>query len=186
MMLWLALGYDCVLLVLVALDVVFLLPKNEEMFCRRMVSDALPLMRAAQVTLRFENHSDRKMIVRYRDLAPLSCKTEGNTGEIRLPAMSRLCPEYTIVPLGRGIQRWGPLTLRCRSGLGMLWRESRHEFDQEFKVHPDPKPRSREEAIAMRMSRQGPSGLRLALTRGEGREFESLREYRPDDEFPDP
>jgi uncharacterized protein (DUF58 family) len=35
----------------------------------------------------------------------------------------------------------------------------------------------------MRASRLGPTGLRLVITRGEGREFESLRDYTPDDEY---
>jgi uncharacterized protein (DUF58 family) len=182
-LLWMALLYDAVLVFLIVLDRVRMLPKPDQFEVDRVVPEIAALARPERVRLRLRNTSDKPVEVLYRDIPPRPFRSRGARDEVSLPARSRIERTYRVVPLERGDHEWGQLTLRYRSRLGLVWRQRRFDRAARIRVHPDPSPRSREEALQMKAARIGPSGLRLALLRGEGREFESLREYSPDDEY---
>lgn len=177
------LGWDAVLLSLALADRWAVLPGPEQLELVREVPETAPLARPLPTKLRLTNRSSVTLEVRWREIPPPGFRAEGARGAVVLPPHTRVEREVTLEPLRRGNAQWDRPTVRWRSRLGLVWRQAPLGSGPRVRVHPDPAPRDAREALAMRQARRGMTGLRLALVRGEGREFESLREYRPDDEF---
>ncbi len=89
---------------------------------------------------------------------------------------------YTVRPLRRGDYRFGRLTLRWLGPLG-LWRRQ-HTYDTGASVQVYPNVLEvRKYDLLLRRNRLEDIGLRVNRRFGEGREFERLRDYLPDDDF---
>ena len=85
-------------------------------------------------------------------------------------------------PARRGRARIGPLTIRVAGPLGLAGRQSTIELIDDVKVYPALRGRAEVE-LRFRHAQLLQSGLRSSAYRGGSDEFDSLREYRPDDEF---
>jgi len=159
------------------------LPRPGALVVSRDAREAAPLDRETEVSLALTNPTRRRLVARYRDLPPLPFRCDGNAGEVALPPRSEVTLRYRVVPLARGDHTFGPLAFRYRSPLGLVWRQAVRAIPTLMRIYPDVRPRDPEEALSLRSARQESVGIRQALLHGEGREFESLREYRRDDEY---
>ncbi len=90
--------------------------------------------------------------------------------------------EYTLTPRDRGDFTFGDIYIRVRGRLGLVWRPRRIPQIQLVGVYPAI-GRTPRVPLAARPSRLYLSGLRSARIQGAGSEFESLREYLPNDEL---
>ena len=97
-----------------------------------------------------------------------------------LPATVR----YTVYPRHRGDVEAGPLYLRYRSTLGLVSRWALAPLEQPVRIYPELRT-SEDQQIYLAKSRRIDLQLRQLRHRGLGREFESLREYRPGDDLRD-
>lgn len=88
---------------------------------------------------------------------------------------------YEVRPRLRGRHRFPPIMLRLTGGLALATRRLTFTPVDEIHVYPDLDDVKRAE-MALRRSRFLESGLRTKRFIGEGTEFESLREYHPDDD----
>jgi len=89
---------------------------------------------------------------------------------------SHLSFKYRVTPPERGHYRFGDIFLRIEGPLGLVRRSLRADAAEAVKVFPRLQPlRYPDLATYRRMARHW--GLRPARWRGEGREFEALREY---------
>lgn len=94
---------------------------------------------------------------------------------------SVLTLRYPVTPRKRGVFTFGDLFLRVEGPMGLLLRTERFETSEEINVYPSLRPiRYPDLATYRRRGRQW--GLRTNMWRGEGREFESLREYMEGDD----
>jgi len=89
---------------------------------------------------------------------------------------------YTLRAPRRGRYEFGLVSLRRVSRLGLVWREERAGAAQSVKVYPNIR-RAREAELKALGARSLVAAQRRAAWRGEGRDFESLREYVPGDEL---
>jgi uncharacterized protein (DUF58 family) len=96
------------------------------------------------------------------------------------PGTSRLT--YRLRPARRGRFLVGPVTVRASGPLGLAGRQRAVPLRTELKVYPALRGREQVEG-RIRRHRLLEVGTRSALVRGGGLEFDSLREYHPDDEF---
>jgi len=87
-----------------------------------------------------------------------------------------------VTPLRRGNYRFGNLTLRWLGPLGLLVRQARVASATDVKVYPNLLDVQRYDLL-LRRNRLQEMGLRHSRQRGEGTEYERLREYLPDDDF---
>jgi uncharacterized protein (DUF58 family) len=85
------------------------------------------------------------------------------------------------MPTRRGMRPLGPALLLCRSRLGLFWRRFSTAQPPSFGVLPDPGVPDSALALDDRLL-HARLGIRPRRPRGEGLEFESLREYVPGDE----
>ena len=98
----------------------------------------------------------------------------------RLPATLR----YTVKPRERGDVEAGALYLRYRSSLGLISRWAIALLNQPIRIYPELRT-AEDQQIFLAKSRRIDLQLRQMRQRGLGREFESLREYRPGDDLRD-
>ncbi len=92
--------------------------------------------------------------------------------------------QRTLFPRQRGDVEAGPLYLRYRSTLGLVVRWAVAPLQQPIRIYPELKS-GEDQEIFLARSRQIDLQLRQIRQRGLGREFESLREYRPGDDLRD-
>jgi uncharacterized protein (DUF58 family) len=91
---------------------------------------------------------------------------------------------YAVSPRERGDTEAGPLYLRYRSTLGLVTRWAVVPLQQPVRIYPELRP-AEEQSLFLAKSRRIDLQLRQMRQRGLGREFESLREYRPGDDLRD-
>jgi len=93
-----------------------------------------------------------------------------------VPGRSSLSLDYRLTPFQRGEYGFGDLFLRVEGPLGLMLKPVRLKAAREVRVYPRLKPlRCADLATYRRVAHKW--GLRPTKWRGEGREFESLREY---------
>jgi uncharacterized protein (DUF58 family) len=98
----------------------------------------------------------------------------------RLPATLR----YTVHPRHRGDVQAGALYIRYRSTLGLIARWATAPLAQPVRIYPELRT-AEDQQLFLAKSRRIDLQLRQMRQRGLGREFESLREYRPGDDLRD-
>ena len=185
---WLALAVDVAVLALCAVD--FLrAPRADTVRVSRQVEPILSSGTRNPVHLDFER-TDRgpsPLRLDVRDEPPLDVESTGHRQPLTLPAgpatpgaPARLT--YFVTPPARGDARFGDVHLRLVGPLGLCARQVRVPASQAVKVYPDLTALSRE-ALALARASDSASARTQRRRAAEGREFESLREYRPGDDY---
>jgi uncharacterized protein (DUF58 family) len=98
-----------------------------------------------------------------------------------LPAGDALALHYSVTPRIRGDRPLGSVLLLERSPLGLLRRSALGPSDQVLRVYPDATRFLRPEALDPKRVLAA-LGVKPARRRGEGMEFESLRDFVPGDD----
>jgi uncharacterized protein (DUF58 family) len=91
---------------------------------------------------------------------------------------------YSVQPGERGDTHTGDLYIRYRSPLGLVSRWAVAPLTQPVRIYPELRS-AEEQSLFLAKSRKIDLQLRQMRYRGLGREFESLREYRPGDDLRD-
>ncbi len=180
-LLWIGLLSDAALVVLLIADAM-LLRGTHAVHGRRTHEEILSLGVANLVTLTMENPTVIPLRVALRDLPPDQCDSEPTSTSAPLKALGSLTFAYHLTPLKRGECAFGPLTARVKTALG-LWVSQRVLVSGgSVKVYPNIQQTKQEQLLSRRL-RARQMGLRAMRLRGRGTEFESLRDYQPDDEL---
>lgn len=144
--------------------------------------EVLSLEHPAKGTLRLRNPRGRRLAVAAH---PAAAPTTG----LHPPRQGAVLPPHgvgalavDVAPSRRGRVTIGPLTLRTGGRLGLGGRQRTLPVVVELKCYPA-LPGRRQAEIRLDRARLLQSGFRLTSIRGGGGEFDSLREYHPDDEF---
>ncbi|MCS7060803.1 MAG: DUF58 domain-containing protein [Anaerolineae bacterium] len=99
-----------------------------------------------------------------------------------LPVRAEHTFQYIVHPLRRGDYRFGHVTLRWLGPLGLFWHQHRFDLAAPAQVYPNIID-VRKYDLVLRSNRLQDLGLRATRRFGEGREFERLRDYQPDDDY---
>jgi len=86
------------------------------------------------------------------------------------------------LPVRRGAYRFGDVTVRYPTLLGLLRRQQTYPLAREVKVYPNLRDVKRYD-LALRRGQLEEVGLRRTRQFGVGTEFERLRDYHPDDDY---
>lgn len=180
--LWVAwLGFNAVLLLAAALDVLLAVPARAAR--ARVTAPALvPLGHPAELEIRVQLRGGRAgMPVETR------CDLEGPTGasppddalQLHLDARGRALGRIRLQPERRGMVRCKAVWLRWAGPLGLLARVQRVDLERaETPVVPDIVA-VREAALRLSRNRNFLAGLKRQRYIGDGSEFESLKEFQP-------
>ena len=172
---------DALLLVVAAGDWL-LAPAPSRVAIERSLPAVLTIDQPSHVSWKVANPTRRPLHVTLADELAPSLHAATRRASLRLPAAGTATATTTIRPARRGRFTPRQLVVRVDGPLGLTARQRRRLLPSTLRVHPA--FRSKDEAeLRINRARVLEVGLRSAQGRGAGTEFESLREYSPDDEF---
>jgi len=117
-----------------------------------------------------------------RDEAPVAFALDPTVLAAQVPSRETADLVYHARPPRRGDYQFGDLNLRWWGGLGLIVRQARYPAAGGVKVYPNLID-VRKYDLLVRRGRLHELGLRASKLRGQGTEFERLRDYLPDDEY---
>ena len=169
-----ALGWAGVVLLLVVIDVVYA-PSPRLLRASRAVAHGVRLGESVTSTLTVTNTGRRTMRVLLRDAWPPSAGATHERGEMRVPAGQRRRHSTVLTPLRRGDREAGALTVRVVGPLGIAGRQASLRVPAVVRVLPAFRSRRHLHSRLARLREM--DGRSAVMVRGEGTEFDSLREY---------
>jgi len=160
------------------------LPKPSELEVRRIWEEAPCIATRSKVHLAVRNFSSVPIHVTVVDETPAAFRTTPPSLALSAMPGAHTRTSYEILPKERGDTRFGRMFLRYQTSLGLAERWAAGEISQKVRVLPDLK-QARRHALYLIRSRQVEMEKRRRRQRGQGREFESLRDYREGDDLRD-
>jgi uncharacterized protein (DUF58 family) len=125
--------------------------------------------------LAIENAGGRRFRGQVRDAWPPSARAEPRTHTLNIAAGQRIDVITTLRPVRRGDQSSALVTARSIGPLGMAGRQSSHRVPWQIRILP---PFLSRKHLPSRLARlRELDGMIPVLIRGQGTEFDSLREY---------
>ena len=158
------------------------LPKPSQLELQRVWHSPPSLGVRSKVSVELHNFGPRPVFARVTDETPGSLRREPPVVELAAPAGLSAGAEYEIVPAQRGDLRLGQLYMRYQSALHLAERWAIAETSATVRVLPN-LDQAKQQTLYLIRTRQVAMERRRKRVRGLGREFESLRDYRPGDEF---
>ncbi len=170
------------LLIVVAAVVDWVLaPSPGRVGVAREVDAVLRMEEGAAYRWTLQNPIGRRLRVDLADAVPDSLRIGDRRARLDLPARGRRFADRTVTPARRGTIALGAITLRVHGPLRLMMRQADVDVRDTVRVHPAFPSRDDAE-LALRNALREAEGLRTIRLRGQGTDFESLREYTPDDE----
>jgi uncharacterized protein (DUF58 family) len=160
------------------------LPKPEEIEVRRSWQSTLQLREPAEAALEFTNRGKSDILLRAQEEIPVGLRKETPEVDVRVPAGGSQIATYSICPRERGDMNFGTTYLRYQSPWQIAERWACATLKQTIRIYPNFQE-SKKDTIYLIRSRQIALEKRHKHQPGQGREFESLREYRESDEWRD-
>jgi uncharacterized protein (DUF58 family) len=158
------------------------LAKPVELELHRVWHSAPSLGVRSKVSVELHNFSRRPIFARVTDETPVSLRREPPVISLAVPAGIAAGGDYEILPSQRGDLRLGRLYVRYQSAMRLAERWAVAETSATVRVLPNLE-QAKQQTLYLIRTRQVAMERRRRRIRGQGREFESLREYRPGDEF---
>ena len=179
---WVALGYDVVLIIAAVVDARrSTLPKTLRI--TREFSGRFAVGAETDVNINVQNSGARPISLVIKDEFPPQVKLSGlREANLSVDAQSSLALVYGLTPPKRGRFEFGQIAVRYLSRWNLVWCEAKAGEAEPVKVYPNMR-RAREAELKALGARSLVSSHRKTSWRGEGREFESLRDYVRGDEL---
>ncbi|MFW5420261.1 DUF58 domain-containing protein [Nocardiopsis sp. CNT-189] len=173
---WAVLG---VLALLIAVDLA-LAPSARRVSFERSGETGIRLGESAEVELVVANPSGRRLRGVLRDAWAPSSGARPGRHRLAVPAGERRRLGTVLTPVRRGDHRAAGVTVRSVGPLGLAARQATHEVPWTVRVLPPFHSRRHLPGKLARLREL--DGRHSALVRGQGSEFDSLREYVPGDD----
>jgi uncharacterized protein (DUF58 family) len=162
-------------LVLVALADLALAAPVRALSLSRAGTQVVRLGDEAAVTLTVANRSSRTARLRVRDAWPPSAGSSPRVHRVSMPRGERRRLVTSLLPTRRGDRRPSRVTVRSLGPLRLAGRQGRHEVPWNVRVLP---PFTSRKYLPERLNRlRQLDGAVLVRGRGQGTEFDSLRDY---------
>src|SRR6476620_3072490 len=179
---WVALAYNIALLGAAFAESRFCqIPKG--LVFSREFSGRFAMGAETEVKIQIQNASNRPVSLRLKDeYAPQMSLNGVREGRLDVDAQGTATLIYGVKPPRRGRFEFGQTALRFRSKYKLIWCQTKVVEPVAVKVYPNMR-RAREAELKALGARSLVSSHRKTSWRGEGREFESLRDYVRGDEL---
>jgi len=179
---WVALAYDVALIILAIIDARrSQLPKGVTI--TREFGGRFAVGAETEVRISVQNARAQSISLIIKDEYPAQMKLSGlREAAVRIEAQASAALVYGLIPPRRGRFEFGQVVVRYLSRWNLVWGETRVGEPLTVKVYPNMR-RAREAELKALGARSLVSAHRKTSWRGEGREFESLRDYVRGDEL---
>ncbi len=172
---WGVATFDVALLLLTLIDF-RRAPGADMITLERRVGPRLAIGEREPVSIRMQSSAPDDLRLEVQDEPPLPFSTEGRLLTLFVPGRGRTRGTYWVTPPARGDFSFTGLTARVAGPLGLVRRQWRVPQTTRVQVYPNFRLAARMELLGRR-SHLLRTGLHTLRRRGEGRTFESLREY---------
>jgi uncharacterized protein (DUF58 family) len=180
---WIALVYDLALLGVAIIDArSSQLPKGVRI--TREFSGRFAVGAETEVHINVQNAQPQPLSLAIKDEYPPQMKLSGlREASLQVDGQTSAALVYGLTPPKRGRFEFGQIAVRFLSRWNLVWCETRvGDVATAVKVYPNMR-RAREAELKALGARSLVSSHRKTSWRGEGREFESLRDYVRGDEL---
>lgn len=179
---WLALTYDLVLIATAIFDA-----GNSKLAkgvrIERHFGGRFAVGAETEVRIEVANNTPRDMALLIKDEYPPQMKLSGEReARLQVEAQSSVALSYGLTPPRRGEFEFGEIVVRYLSHWHLAWGQTRAGAPTTVKVYPNMR-RAREAELKALGARSFVAARRKSQWRGEGRDFESLRDYVRGDEM---
>lgn len=175
--------YDAMLITIALVDYFISRKLPEELVFSREFSKRFAIGDETEVKLHIENQSPRDFHLIIKDEFPPELKlSESRQAKFTVEAQTMKDFIYGLTPPRRGKYEFGKTAVRFLSRLGFVWCQTDLGKAESVKVYPNMR-RAREMELKALGAHSFLAVQRKAVLRGEGREFESMRDYVRGDEL---
>ena len=175
--------YDVALIALALFDYFTSRRLPEELIVRREFERRFAIGDETKTKLLIENASSRSFYLKIKDeFPPEMTLHETREAEFKVEGQTNVDFTYGLTPMKRGKYQFGRIAVRFLSKLGLVWCQTNLGESESVKVYPNMR-RAREIALKALGAVSFLAVQRKAVLRGEGRDFESMRDYVPGDEL---
>ncbi|MBI5570244.1 MAG: DUF58 domain-containing protein [Desulfomonile tiedjei] len=168
------LGLDAIVLLVAAVDFLSAHPP-ERVQIERLVYYPLAVDSPNEIPLEIRNRSSRTVSLLIRDDVPDGCEVKTRRLFSRVAANSYARVSYQLVPQVRGNARFGNIHYWLRGPMGLVWKHGEASAPGPVKLYPGLSLIGQAPMKVRPLSAQ--EMIRPVRRRGEGSEFDSLREY---------
>jgi len=145
----------------------------------REAPPAFSMGRSLPVVYHWTNRARRGLVLRVREVFPAPLvPVHGPERRLQLPASAEHREAVALRPVRRGKGTGGTLWIRVRGPWGLCWRQARRELPWQAVVYPSLIGASLR-SLSTQAQRRREAGFRSVRRIGEGRMFESLKEWVP-------
>jgi uncharacterized protein (DUF58 family) len=153
-----------------------------EITVSREAPPAFSVGRALPVTYLWDSGARRPVTLRVKERFPEPLGGGATPlREITIPAGGQAREQLSVMPVRRGKGRGGTIYCRIRGPLGLVWRQARRDLPWDATVYPSLIGAS-VRALPTQATRRREAGFRNIRRLGEGRVFETLKEWVPGDD----
>jgi uncharacterized protein (DUF58 family) len=179
---WLALAYDLIIIVLAVFDAWnSKLPKGVRI--ERHFGSRFAVGAETAVRIEVANHAPRDISLFVKDEYPPQMSLFGSReARLEVEAQTGASLIYGLTPPKRGQFSFGTIAVRYLSRWRLAWTQTTAGAPVTVKVYPNMR-RAREAELKALGTRSFVAARRKSQWRGEGRDFESLRDYVRGDEM---
>jgi len=181
MLRWVALAYDLGLIAFAVFDAM-----NSKLPARvrieRHLGGRFAVGAETEVRVEITNQLEREISLIIKDEYPPQMKLSGaREALVDIEGQATAALVYGLTPPKRGRFEFGLIAVRYRSRWRLVWTQTRVGTPVTVKVYPNMR-RAREAELRALGARSFVAARRKSQWRGEGRDFESLRDYVRGDE----
>jgi len=173
---------DLVLVAAVWVDALLATRPGQTLSVSRVAPPAFSVGREGEVTYHWVNATHRTARLRLRELRPDVLGGTQPPRRIAVPPLGTARDRVSVRPVRRGRERGGGFALDSIGPLGLGARRDRIDLPWDAAVYP-PLVTVRLQASVARAQRRREQGITPLRQRGEGRLFESLRDWVPGDDL---
>jgi uncharacterized protein (DUF58 family) len=171
---------DALLVGLVLVDSALAVPPHR-VAVRRESAGTFTVGRDTAIAYHWRNGARRRARLAVREVRPDVLAGPQPVRRLAVPAGSETRERLTVRAVSRGRESGGWFAVRSTGPLGLGLRQQRLDLPWSVRVYPH-LPATRLKASIAEAARHRETGLRALRHPGEGRQFESLREWVPGDD----
>jgi len=179
---WLALTYDLIIVAAAVFDA-WNSKLSKGVRIERHFGGRFAVGAETEVRIDVANHTAKDVSLRIKDEYPPQMKLSGlREARLDVDAQTSAALIYRLKPPKRGQFQFGQIAVRHLTRWRLAWRQSEAGHAITVKVYPNMR-RAREAELKALGTRSFVAARRKSQWRGEGRDFESLRDYVLGDEM---
>ncbi len=167
-------------LVAALLATAWLARRSTKVVLARRFDQVLSVRVPNRISITLTNESGRPLVGRLVDGRPEVFEGDEPQFEVAIGSDRSQTFDYHVVPRLRGLEQFSDPQLRVVAPLGLAEVQQTIPGEQEVRVYPNVLA-LREFDLLKQRGKLAQMGIRKARIKGQGTEFESLRDYRDDD-----